>query len=73
MRWQIFTTKLLRSYVEYEVEAPNEEEAIAKWDAYDYTTINETEPEVDDEVFEECLVIEPEITEQMTAATYDVT
>ena len=52
MRWQIFTTKLLRSYVEYEVEAPNEEEAIAKWDAFDYTTINETEPEVDDEVYD---------------------
>ena len=74
MKWKIFTTKLLRSYIEYEVEADNEDEAIAKWEAYDYTEINESEPEVDDEVFEECdLITEPEITDEMTAATYDVT
>lgn len=74
MKWKIYTTKLLRSYMEYEVEAETEDEAIAKWDAYDYVEISESEPEVDDEVFEECdLIREPEITDEMTVATYDVT
>jgi len=73
MKWQIFTSKLWHSIAEYEVEANTEDEAIVKWESYDYVEINDGDPELDDEVFEECLVIEPEITEQMTAATYDVT
>ena len=74
MKWRIFTTKLLRSYAEYEVEADTEDEAITKWDNYDYTEISDSEPEIEDEMFEECtLVTEPEITDEMTAATYNVT
>ena len=60
--------------VEYEVEADTEDEAITKCDNYDYTEISDSEPEIEDEMFEECtLVTEPEITDEMTAATYNVT